>query len=790
MALGIGANSTVFRLFDAAFLRPLGVGDPARAVAVYATSKTQSRAYLPLSYPNYRDLAAQNRVFSGLAAFQWLRLNLLQGERPRKIYVQVVTPGYFAVLGVRPLLGRTFSSRDDEKPGGPLVAVLSHGFWHSELGGDPDVLGRTVRLGGQRFTVVGVMPPGFKGTRTFTASELWLPMSVFRQVSPYAAHLEERGGRMFEVVGRLRPGVSLRRAEGESRALAARLEQEYPDVNRGQGLLVLPLDQASIEPWQRPAFVRAGWLLLSVVGLLLLIACGNVASLLLARGIEQRKEIAIRLSLGARRGHLIRQLLAQSVLLSLAGGGLGLLLGLRAPAFLWRFRPPVLFTADALDFTVGARVVLFTCALAVAAGLLFGLAPALRATRPDLTAVLKEGGVGAPARRLSVRDLLVAGQVALCFLALTGAALFLKSLQRTQRIDPGFAAGHLLVMTYSAADRAAGAALGQEAYHRRVLASVGRLPGIGAAALATFQPLSGGPPVYWTVYREGEASGRPRGDDGALVLTNAVTPAYFSTVGIPLRRGRSFHDTDREGTPDVAVVNETMARNLWPGQEPVGRRFQAEDRTLTVVGVAADSKYVSLTEETQPCFYLPLAQWTRPEVILHLRTLSRPEPFVGAVRRELRSIDPDLTLYDVRTMEDTLSVSLWAQRLGTALLALFAILALTLAVTGVHAVLSYSVNQRLREVGIRTALGARRTEILRLLVGRAMGAVGLGLGLGLAAAAAGGRLVSNLLYGIRPADPATFVQVAGTLAAIALVTSCTAARRAMRVHPAQALSWE
>jgi predicted permease len=781
LTLGIGANCAVFRIVNAAFLRPLGVTAPATIFSVFVTNPANSQLYLPVSYPNYEDLARQTRAFSGLAAYQWLRPTLLQGDKPRKIYAQVVTENFFEVMGIQAVLGRVFSRQDGAAAGGSPVAVLSHNFWQRELGGDPQVLGKTIHLGRQAFTVVGVAPRGFKGTKTFTSSNLWVPISMYRQVSPYARYFDTRGAQMFEMVGRLRPGFSPRQAEAEMKTLALRLEREHPDINQGESLLLLPFVQASIEPWRRPVFVRAGAVSLVVVGLLLLIACGNVASLLLSRNLEQRKEIAIRLSLGARRGQLIRQLVVQSLLLSLGGSVLGLLLGLRGPDLLWRFRPPEVFTADALDFGVDGRVVFFTITLSIAAALLFGAAPALRFTRPDLVTVLQEAvpaGALVP-RKLSMRDLLIVAQVALCFLSLTGAGLFLKSLYRTGRVSPGFDADNILVMTYTLSEA------GTPGDHQRILEKLRDLPGVEEAALATLEPLSTDPQIYWNVRLAGGGSAHPR--EGVLILTNVVTPSYFSTLGIPVLRGRGLSEGDREQTRPVAVVNETMAGRLWPGRDPIGQRFQAEDHEIEVVGVAADSKYVSLREPPQAFFYVPLAQWLRPEVILHLRTAGRPETLREQVRRELRSLDPDLAPYDVHTMRDTLSTSLWAQRLGATLLTLFGLLALALAVTGIYSVLSYSVHQRRQEVGVRMALGALPGEVVRLLVGRAMGVVTLGLLVGLAAATAAGRLVANLLYGIRPTDPVTFVQIGGALAAVAFAASYTTARQAVRVDPAQAL---
>jgi predicted permease len=784
MALGIGSNTAIFRLYDAALLRPLPVRDPATLVAVYGTRQGGPRQFLPLSYPSCQEIAAASRSFSGLAAYQWLRLELAGGEQPRKGYVQVVSEEYFEVLGVPAALGRTFTREDSLRAGGAAVAVVSDAFWRRDLGGDPRVLGRTVRVAGRELVVVGVAPLGFRGTRALTGAELWVPMSVYDQLSPYARLLRERGAQMFELVGRLRPGVAPRAAQAELATLAAHFEREHPATDRGKGLLVLPLGEASVEPWQRPFFVRAGLLLQAAMGLLLLIACGNVASLLLTRGLEQRREVLIRLAVGGRRGRLVRQLLVQSLLLALAGGALGLLVGWRISALLWRFRPPDMFSADALEHGFDGRVLLFGFLLALAAALLFGLAPALRATRPDLAAVLKEETPAAPRAlgpRASLRDLLVAAQAALCFLSLAGAVLAAKSLLRVERLDPGFDAGHLLVASYAHPDRTVEPARAL-AFHQRVLETMAGVPGVRAAALASYEPLSAGPPVYLNV-KLGQEPGR----EGALVLTNVVTPGYFATLGIPLRRGRDFGAGDRPETRSVAIVNETMARLLRPDGEALGAHFQVKGAELEVVGLAADSRYGALAEDPQPCLYLPLAQRPGPAALLHLRTVLPAAAFRAHSGAALRRWDRLPTLYDLHAMDDTVRASLWAQRLSAALLGLFGAVSLVLAATGIHAVLTASVQQGRRELGVRMAMGARPRAIVGLVVRRAMLAVAGGFALGLLAAAASGRLVEGFLYGLRALDPRSLAEVGALLGAVALAAAAGAARRVAWLEPMQAL---
>lgn len=782
MALGIGANSAIFTLVDAALLRPLPVGDPARVVLVYGTEGPGND--LPVSFPTYEDLRDRSRTLSGLAAFQWLSPTLLHGE-PRKIFILITTASYFDVLGVPAALGRTFTPQDES--GGAPVAVVSDRFWRQELGADPGVLGRTIPLAGQSLTVVGVAPRDFKGTNLFRSPDLWVPMGLFQQLSPYRQYFKERGAQMFEMVGRLAPDASLAQARAELSGLAAQLERDHPE-NQGEGAAILPLAQAAVEPQVRGSFVRGGAFLMAVVGLLLLIACGNVASLMLTRGLEQRKEIAIRLALGAGRGQLVRQLLVQSLVLSLAGGALGLLLGHGGTAFLWSLRPPHFALAD-LDLGLDGRIALFTFVLAVVSGLLFGLAPALRATRPELTDALRDEQphLEVSARRLSLRDLLVVAQVALCFLALTGAGLFLKSLGNAQQIAPGFDADRLLVATFSLDGQEWDTARGL-AFHRRLTERLRSTPGISSVALASNQPLGWGTAFYYKVAAEEGA--HPGGGEGTHVRTDSVTPSYFETMGIPRVRGRGFSERDREGTPAVAIVNEAMARWLWPGEDPIGKRFRVleqENRTLEVIGVARDAKYISLREDPQPSYYMPLRQSYQPAVTIYVRTPGRPEALLPVVRREVGELAPALPLTDVYTMEDIVRLSLWAPRLGAGLLALFGGLALALAITGIYGILAYSVHQRLPEIGVRLALGAERRDVVRLFVRRAMAVVALGLGLGLAGAALGSRLVASMLYGVHPTDPATFAQITGALAVIALLASYTAVRRAAWINPARLL---
>lgn len=786
LATGLGAALAIYRIVSAAFILPLGVGEPSSIVSIYGARNQRPDDYLPISWLNFEDLSREQTSFAAFAAYQWQRTTLGDAGEARRLYMQFVSKGYFRALGVEPALGRLWSDAEDGRGAGIGVAALSHDFWQHQLGGRPDVLGATVAVGGLPLTVVAVMPRGFKGTRTFTRAELWVPMGMYTALSPYAEDLDERGAQMFDLVGKLRPGISIAQAQGELRALADQLAREYPETNQDQGVRLVPLTSASIEPWQRPLFVRAALLLSSVVGLLLLIACSNVASLLLASGLERRRADSLRLSLGASRGELIRQRLVESLLLSSVGGALGLLLGIEAPTWLWRFRPLELFSADVLDFSLDGRVLLMALLLSIGCGLLFGLLPALKSSAPRMSQALKEGApeLELGGRRFAWRDVLVVSQVALCFIALAGAGLFIKSLALASRVDPGFAADQLLVVSYGASR---GTAVEREVLNRQVLAGLGALPGVEKAAQASYQPLTAGPPVYWRVVDQAqttEEGRRPR-----LVMTNAVTPSYFDTMGISVLDGRGFSDGDGARAPKVAVVNEVMAKRLWPDVNPLGRQLRVTENgsLLSVVGVVSASKHHSLTESPRWGLYLPFAQWPRTDVTVHLRTSGRPENLVEAVRSRLQSIAPDVTAFDLRPMRQTIDSSLWALRLGAAVLGLLALLALILAVTGVFAVLSYSVRERAREMGIRLALGAQPAKVLRLVLERAMSVVAVGMALGAGLFFVFGRFVGSLLFGIEATDATTLLEIALLLGTVALAAGYWSARPAARVDPAETL---
>jgi len=796
LALGIGANTTIFTLINAVLLHPLPVDEPAELVSVFTTDERNQGGplgFLQVSPMNYRDLRDKNDSFSGLAAHTGLPLNITGGTgNPDQVFGEIVTGNYFTVLGARPLVGRVFLPDEDQTPGEKLVCVLGYGEWQKRFGGDPSIVGRTISLNGHQFTVVGIMPKGFKGTNAIGTPALWVPYMTYPQtVNGFFLELlrpDSRRGLAFNVTGRLKPGVTVQQAEANLKTVARQLEQEYPNENKGRNVTLVPLAQATVNPGFRENLVTAGGLLMTIVGLVLLIACANVANLLLARASARQREIAVRLSLGASRGQLIRQLLTEGTLLAVLGGITGLVLAYWAQDLLWSFRPPFL-QADAIDIRPDARVLLFTLGIALATGLLFGLAPAVQTSRPNLVLDLKETrSVPAGSRHLfSLRNILVAAQVALSLVALIGAGLFLRSLQNAQRIRPGFDMDRLAVMSFDLGAQGLDEERGRQ-FQQRVLEQVASVPGVESATLASTVPLFNGG-FARTVFLEGQDASDRR--SGRLVQITVAGPKYLETVGIPLLRGRTISDLDQPNTPSVVVINETMAKKFWPDEEAIGKRFKffGQENFQQVVGIARDSKYNFIGEDPTPHIYQAMTQVYQPQVSLFVRT-ANPTSIIGTVRGEVQQLNRSLPLTGVFTLGEIVGQSLWAPRMGASLLAVFAGLSLVLAVIGIYGVMAYSVSQRTRELGLRMALGANGADVVRLVVlqGLKLTIIGVTVGLGLSLMAT--RLVVNLLFGVSPTDVITFSVVPAVLALAALGASYLPALRATRIDPLIALRYE
>jgi predicted permease len=775
-------------------LHPLPMKDPESLVAVYTTDERNRGSflnYMPVSPLNYRDFRDNNDVFSGLVSYNALALAYSGKGEPEQIVGEMVSGDYFSLLGVKPLIGRGFLPEEDKVPGASLVTVLAYNFWQQRLGGDPGVVGHAVTLDGQPFTVVGVAPRGFKGANAVFQPALWVPFMTHPQLATgfLKEGIDSRRALMLNLVGRLKPGVTLVQAEARLKNFADQLAKEYPNDDAGRSVALLPLAEATINPGFRQNVVSAAWLLLGVVVLVLLIACANVANLLLARASVRQREVAVRLSLGASRGRLVRQLLTEGLLLALVAGALGLAIAWWAQGVLWSARPPGL-PADAVDLTPDLRVLGFTLVVSLVTAVVFGLAPALSASRPDIASELKQrGGAGGFGNRpWNLRNLLVASQVALSLVALIGAGLFVKSLVNAQKIDPGFDYEKLALLSVDLGAQGYDEERGRDFQHR-VLERVTALPGVQGATLASGVPLLQGS-FLRTVFKEGvDTSDRK---NGKLVQLNTVEPGYFQTMGIPLLRGRDFEPSDHKDAPHVVVINQTMAKQFWPDEEAIGKRFKffGQDWWNQVVGIAKDGKYNFLGENPQPHIYLSLEQVYDPTVSLHVRAAGDPATALGMARREVQAMDRLLPITNVFTFQEVLRQSLWAPRMGAALLVVFGALSLVLAVIGIYGVMSYAVSQRTRELGLRMALGADQGEVMKLVVRQGALLAISGIAIGLALAFAVTRLVSNLLFDVPARDPLVFVGIPLLLGVAAIVASAQPALRASRVDPTVALRIE
>jgi predicted permease len=790
LALGIGVNTAIFSLVNVVLLRPLSAEAPEQLVSVYTTDRN-SPGTLENSHLNYVDFRESNQVFSGLMDYVTIPLTFDQAGQKERVTGQLVSGNYFDVLGVKPAMGRTFLPEEDRTPGASPVAVVSHNFWTRRMNADPNAVGKVIKLNDHSFTVIGVAPRSFTGVDLSVVPEIWVPQMMFHEAAPGTEpRYTNRRFLFLSVVGRLKSGVSLGQAQEATNALASQLAEAYPNDNVGRGVKVVPLSEVRLNPDGNNVLFRVSVLLLSIVGTILLIACVNVANLLLARATSRRKEIAIRLALGSSRARLVTQLLTEALMLSLAGGLFGLLLAYMTKDLLRVLIPPN-FQLEGIGIALDSRVLLVTLALSVASGLLFGLFPGVQASKPELVSTLKTDIAAAAEGRASaftLRKALIVVEVALCVVTLVVATLFLRSLGNVQQIDPGFKADNVLLSAidislknYSEAEA--------EAYARQLypqlVERVRNLSGVEQAVISRSRPFEKG--FLRSVFIEG--SENPADQKGVLVRANIVGAGYFKTLGIPMLNGREFADTDRFDTPTVVIVNEAMARRFWPNQDAVGKRLKLiKDTTAReVVGVVRNTKANSLTEEDQPYLYLPLSQHYTPTATIYARTTSAPEQLAAAVRREVQTLDPSLPVFDVRTLREQTDRSLWAERSTAVLLTLFGLLALLLAAGGIFGIVSYFISQRTRDIGIRIALGAQPAAVIRLVMGEVLALVGLGVVLGVGATLALTHLLRSLLYGISPTDLFAFISAPAVLFAVALLASFLPARRAARIDPLRTL---
>jgi putative ABC transport system permease protein len=781
LALGIGATTAIFSVVNAVLLRPLPYRDAERIVMVWMDNRPQNMPEDIHSWPNFADLRTQSAAFARLAAYRRGGYNLTGGCaegtcEPQRVNAAVSTADLFAVLGTTPALGRPYTA-DEETPGRDNVAVISHGLWTRQFGGDPAAVGRTVRLNGRERTVVGVMPRGFAFPAADT--DVWVPLAL----SPEAR--EQRSSYSLYVVGRLAPGTTLAGARADVGTVWNRLTQQYPTAFRDYGVNLVPLPEQVVGRALRTAL----WVMLGAVGAVLLIGCANVANLMLSRAAARQREVTVRVALGAGRRRLVQQLLTESVLLAAVGGAFGMLLawgGLRA---LTRLAPADIPRLD--EVGVDGVVLAVAVVVIVAAGVAFGLVPALHASRPDLAGTLRESARGGTGGRQGnrTRHLLVGAQVALVVVLLTTAGLLTRSFVRLQQVQLGFRPDHLLTLRVSLPAAKYPDDPQRLAFYDRLLERTRALPGVQGAAATSSIFLSQTPNS--TIFRIEGRTPAP-GEEGIETPIDAVTPDYFRVMGVPLVRGRTFSAQDGPTAPAVVLINEHMARRFWPGEDPVGRRIryggaQSDAPWMTVVGVVADMRRTGLDAPVRYETFVPLAQAADPGMTVVLRTTGEPLALAAAARAAVRAADPDQPVYDVRAMDELLSERVAQRRFSMTLLGTFAALALVLGVVGVYGVTSYVVAQRTREVGLRLALGAPPAHVVRMVVRQGMRVAAVGIGVGLVGALGVGRLLTRLLYEVSPLDAATLAGATLVLALATLVANYIPARRAALVDPIESL---
>jgi putative ABC transport system permease protein len=776
LALGIGANTAIFSVYNAVLLKPLPYGDPKRIVMIW--EKQRSGDLSTVAPANFVDWRAQTGSFSEMAALNPNPNFILTGHgEPVRLEGSAVSSNFFRLLGSRVKLGRDFLDEEDQ-PGKDRIVVLSYSAWQHRLGGDPDVLGRSVKLNDISYTVVGVLGPDFELVTNHSRNQpdVWVPLAL---------NLEklQRGTHPLRVFARIKPGVTFNQMQADLNVVAANLAKLYPEDNKGKRIEAVPLDQ-QVTQKARPALTT----LLAGVGLLLLIACANVANLSLSRAAARQQEMSIRLALGASQRRLGQQLLTESVLLSLLGGVAGLFLASAAIRILGHHLPADLPRVSAL--TIDLRVLAFTALISLTTGILFGLAPLFRTVRGSVNETLKQNARLAGGFQSRLRNGLVVAQLAIALVLLTGAALTAKSFWNLLRVSPGFRTEHVLTARVSLPASRYPDVTRISAFQNALIERVRNMPGIQSTGLTAYLPLSGAD-NGWAFFIEG----RPPLPTGIYNMAKyrPVSPGYFETIGIPLRRGRGFTKTDSEGAPLVVVINEAMTRAYWGRDNPVGQRLRfGGPSPRTIVGVAGDVRHEGLDGEVKPEMYVPYTQIPsaerRPTIVV--RTAIDPAAAMSALRSAVSGIDRALPLDQVETMEQLVSDSVGQPRFRTILLAAFSILALLIASVGIYGVMNYLVSQRIREFGIRLAIGATGSNVLRLVLRRAAVLIAVGLGLGLLGSAMLARLITGLLYGVSALDPATFVVVSLLLSAVALVASYIPARRATRVDPLTALRYE
>ena len=786
LAIGIGATTAVFTVLNRAFLQALPVTDPDRIVALNNTSP--NRTFPTFSYANYRDVRDRTRTFSGLIAYRYAPLSVSHDGINERLWGFVVTGNYFDVLGVRPAAGRLIALSDDQARGAHPVVVVSYKFWQQRMGGARDIVGRSLLANGRSYTIVGVAPQGFFGTEVVSAPDLFFPMAMLGEIEGARTWLDDRGVEILFVVGRLRPDVSRGQAQADVTAAAIRLEDEHPRENQGKRIALST--PGLIGSMMRAPVLGFAGLLMVIAGLVLLLACTNLANLLLARAADRRREMAVRLSLGAGRALLVRQLLTESLLLSAAAGVLGLLLAWWLVQLAGQFKLPVDIPLT-IDLPVDRRVLMFNVLLSMLTGVMFGLVPALQATKADLVSALKDGGTAGPRHESTWKKGLIVVQVAVSLVLLIGGGLMLRALARAQTIPLGFTAERAAEVSFDLRLQGYQPTAGRE-FQRRLLERIRALPDVRYAALADVIPVD---------LHFGRARVVPEGTApetaarAPLAFNNRVTPGYFQAMDTRLEEGRDFTDFDNETSTRVAIVNRAFARRMWPGQTAVGRRFilrlnDQDRRLIEVVGIAADGKYASLNETNQPMVYRPLWQSYSGATTVVVRTSARLPSMLALVQGEVHRLDPHIPIGSARTLTERLALPLFPARMTAWILGSFGALALVLAAIGLYGVMSYMVSTRTREIGVRIAMGARAADVLTMILrqGLTLTAVGVVAGVFLAVLLA--RLMRALLFGVSITDVPTYAGVVVLLGLVSLIACFVPAQRATKTDPLNALRAE
>jgi predicted permease len=789
LVLGIGANTTVFGIINALLLRPLPVGHSEEVVKVFTTDN-HIKGNQSTSYLNFQDYAKQGTAFSSMAAYTFAGLGMTRGSDTLNLGGLLVTGNYFDLLQVKPALGRAFLAEEDSTPNGHPVVVLGYKFW-KKLGADPAIVGSQVTLNGHSFTVIGVAPPAFTGVDVGFDPDVYLPVSMHQWVRPGGDFwFETRRALLMSIIARLKPGATMSEAQAQMRTIAKQLEQAYPEVNKERSIALMSLDAAKSQglggPNNEDLARNVSLLLLAASVSILLIACANVANLLLARSTAREREMAVRLALGAGRGRIVQQLLTESILLGVIGGVGGVILAYCLGDVLVALLPPTPFPI-ALDPQPDWRLLVFSFVVSALSGVLFGLAPALQMARRNLTQGLRERSstAGGAATRLNLRSLLVVAQIAVSLLLLIGSGLFLKSFYKAQAIDPGFRTENLDVVTINPvlagyeSDRALQVV-------RAIIDQIAHDPRVAGADVNNWVPLFGG---------EGRTiviDGRDPNDEHNRRFANysPITPGYFQTMGIQLLRGRNFTEQDAEkNAAPVAIIDETMASEFWPNEDALGRRFRfmISKDPIEVIGIARNSKAGTLGEIPTPMVYWPLKEITDTGITLFVHTTGAPGMMLSEIRQIVRSVDVHIPITYEKTIRQHMAIALWPSWMGAMLLGSLGLLAFILASMGVYGVMAYSVSQRTRELGIRMALGAQTGQVIQLVLRQGMFLAAIGLAFGLFAAFGSTRLAGTLLYGVNPSDPVIFIGVTSLLATAAFAACYFPARRVLRINPVTAL---